>query len=305
MNESAMHESAMNESPAGDGRVGETSPDVLDEVDELIAALESHPDPRVGEQVAALLERIDTVHRTALTHLMSAVHSMGGDAFINRLTANAAVRLLLMSYDLVAVDRRIQTEEALDLVRGHLHAHGVGVELLEVVGSVVYARLHGLEAAGLAPAAVQHDIEEALRTGLLGFQELVLGERRPGGGAPAFVALGGVRRAQRPVYRTVLAAGELEPGGLRGLEIDGTPILIANVDGEFYAVQNRCGESPLPLEFSVLDGAELRCSWHGCRYDVRTGKHLDREEERLAVYPVAVDGGEVRVAIGVEPVTAS
>lgn len=300
-----MSEGPVTDAAVHEGPETEPAPDVLDEVHELIAALESHPDPRVGAQVAALLQRIDAVHRTALTHLMSAVHSMGGDAFINRLTANAAVRLLLMSYDLVAVDRRIQTEEALDLVRSHLHAHGVDVELLEVVGSVVYARLHGLESAGIAPAAVQRDLEEALRTGLLGFQELVLGERRPAAGPPAaFVSLGGVRRAQRPVYRRVLAASELPPGGLRGVEVDGVPILIANVDGEFYAVQNRCGDSPLPLEFSVLEGGEVRCSWHGCRYDVRTGTRLDGAGERLAVYPVAVADGEIRVAVGVEPVSA-
>lgn len=290
--------------PATGDAVSGPERDVLEEVDELISALEAHADPQVGTQVAALLERIDRVHRTALTHLMSAIHSMAGEAFVNRLTADPAVRLLLMSYDLVAVDRRIQTEEALDVVRGHLHAHGVDVELLEVVGGVIYARLHGLQHGGLPLAAVQHDLEEALRAGLLGFQELVLGDRRPAGAPSALVALGGLRRAQQPVYRTGLMVGELHPGELRGLDIDGSPILIANVDGEFYAIANRCGESPLPLEFGTLEGAELRCSWHGCRYDVRSGKRLDADAERLAVYPVAVEDGTVRVAVGVEPATA-
>lgn len=286
--------------------------DVLQEVDALITSLESHADPRVGEQVTALLERVDAVHRTALTHLMSAIHGMAGEAFVNRLTADPAIRLLLMSYDLVAIDRRIQAEEALDAVRGHLHAHGVDVELLEVVGGVIYARLHGLGASSLSLAAVEHDLEEALRAGLLGFQELVLGDRRPGGGgthagtlASAIVSLGGTRRAQRPVYRTVFSVEEVRPAQVRGVDIEGRPILIANVDGEFYAVANRCGESPLPLEFGTLDGAELRCSWHGCRYDLRSGKRLDGEGSRLTIFPVAVEDGQIRVAVGVEPVGAA
>ena len=89
----------------------------------------------------------------------------------------------------------------------------------------------------------------------------------------------------------------------RGRESTASPILIADVDGELHAVANRCGETPLPLHFGTLAGAELRCSWHGCRYDVRTGQRLDGGRERLAVFPVAVDGDEIRVAVGVEPAT--
>ena len=278
--------------------------DVLEQVHELITALESHADPRVGEQVAGLLEGIDAVHRTALTHLMSAIQGMAGEAFVNRLTADPAVRLLLMSYDLVAVDRRIRAEEALDTVRGHLHAHGIDVELLEVVGGVIYARLHGVERSELEVPAAQHDIEEALRAGLLGFQELVLGDR-PGAAPPALVSLGGLRRAQRPVYRSVPAGEDLDPGRMRPVELDGLPLLLVNLDGEVHALRNRCGESPLPLEFGTLEGDVLRCSWHGCRYDVRTGKRLDREGERVPVFPVAVEEGQIRVALGVEPVEAS
>ena len=126
------------------------------------------------ENTAALLEGIDSVHRAALTHLMDAIHSMGGEAFVNRLSADPAIRLLLMSYDLLAVDRRLVAEEALDRVRGHLHAHSVDVELTEVAGSVVYVRLHGLERASVAPEAVARDLEAALRDGLPGFQELSL-----------------------------------------------------------------------------------------------------------------------------------
>ncbi|MBA2457631.1 MAG: Rieske 2Fe-2S domain-containing protein [Gemmatimonadales bacterium] len=276
--------------------------DVLDEVHELIGALESHADPRVREQVAALLERVDTVHRTALTHLMSAIHAMGGDAFVNRLTADPAVRLLLMSYDLVAVDRRIQAEEALDAVRGHLHARGIDVEITELVGGVVYVRIHGLETNGVAESAVRQDLEEALKAGLLGFQEVVPADR-PGAG-PGLVQLGRSRPAHRPVYREVLALHDLPPGRMRPVDVDGTSVLVANVAGELYAVGNRCGDSPLPLEFGELNTAELRCSWHGCRYDVRTGARVDGGTERLAVYPVAVRDGAIQVAVGVEAVGA-
>src|SRR5262252_1014000 len=142
-----------------------------------MAELEAHPDPAVRAAVTSLLQGIDAVHRTALTHLVGAIQGMAGEAFMNRLTADPAIRLLLMSYDLIAVDRRLHAEEALDAARGHLHDHGIDVELTEVVGGAVYVRLHGVERSDIVAEAVRHDLEAALRAGLLGFQELVIGER--------------------------------------------------------------------------------------------------------------------------------
>ncbi|MDQ3809872.1 MAG: Rieske 2Fe-2S domain-containing protein [Chloroflexota bacterium] len=289
--------------------MSEQDSDLLQEIDRLIVSLESHPDPAVRTQVTALLEGIDAIHRTALTHLVNAIRGMAGDAFINRLTADPAIRLLLMSYELLAVDRRLLTEEALDAVRGHLHAHGIEVELLDVVGGAVYVRLHGLERSTVPIEGVRHDLEEALRSGLLGFQELVLEDRQSAAPPAGLVQMGSLRRAHRPVYRRVLAVSEVPAGEMKAIDVDGQPVLIANVDGEFYAVANRCGESPLPLEFGVLQGAELRCSWHGCRYDIRSGIRLDNQlpgaerqvSHRLAVFPVAVEEGQIRVAVGVEP----
>ncbi len=73
-------------------------------------------------------------------------------------------------------------------------------------------------------------------------------------------------------------------------------------DGDVHAVRNQCGESPLPLEFSTIDGAQLRCSWHGCVYDIRSGRRVDRADgERLQVFPVLVKDGRIEVAIDVEP----
>jgi nitrite reductase/ring-hydroxylating ferredoxin subunit len=281
--------------------VNERHAGLLEEVEQLVTALESHPDSEVRGQVTALLAAIDAIHRAALTRLVETIRGMAGDSFLNRLTADPDIRLLLMSYDLVAVDRRLLAEEALDLVRGHLRAHGVEVELQDVVGGVVYVRIHLAEGSDAPLEGVRHDLEEALGHGLIGFQELVIGDRVRPAAPPALVQLGEVRRANRPVYRDVLPTAELPPGRMRAVEVQGESVLVANVEGEFYAVRNACGASPLPLHFGALEGAELRCSWHGCRYDLRSGKRLDGPGERLGVFPVAVEAGVVRVAVGVQP----
>ena len=279
--------------------------DILDEVDELIGVLADHADPVVGETVTVLLERIDLVHRQALTHLMGAIQSMAGDAFVNRLTADPAIRLLLMSYDLLAIDRRTIAEEALDAVRGHLHSHGIDVELMEVLGGVVTVRLHGPPAGHPALDGARRDLEAALQAGLLGFQELEISDGKAARKAPAdstFLPAASLKRAQRPVYRELLRADSLAPGTMRSVMIGSSNILVARVGDDFHAVRNACGESPLPFDFSTLDGTELRCSWHGCRYDIRTGHRLDRpdagSDELLRVLPVRVRDGVVEIVTG-------
>ncbi len=285
--------------------------DLLAHVEALIGKLNAHADPEVGAAVTALLERIDAVHRTALTHLMGAIQSMAGDAFINRLTGDPAIRLLLMSYDLLAVDRRTLTEEALDSVRGHLHRHGVDTELLEVLGGVVTVRIHGMAADHSAYPGVVRDIQEALSAGLLGFQELQIQDGKSARPAPAssvFLPVESLKRAFRPVYRDVCAADACPPGAIRSALLGEDNVLVARVDDEFFAVRNACGESPLPLDYSTLSGTELTCSWHHCRYDIRTGARLDRpdapREEWLSVLPVRVHEGVVQVVLGTERVRA-
>ncbi|MEO5894349.1 MAG: Rieske 2Fe-2S domain-containing protein [Vicinamibacterales bacterium] len=275
-------------------------PDLLGDVEHLISELQNRHGDSVRDQTTRLLEGIDAVHRVGLAHLMDAIRGMGGDAFINRLIADPAIRMLLMSYDLVPVDRRLMAEEALDMVRGHLHAHGVDIEILEVVGGVVYVRIHGLQATSLDHAAVIRDLEETLRAGFIGFQELVPRERS---NEPKPIPIGGLRRPQRPVYRDVLEVGVLADGEMRPIDLDGTSVLIARVGPEHYAVANHCGDSPLPLEFSILTGSVLTCSWHGCRYDVRTGSRLDGLDGRLRVFPVRVEDDKVRIAADVQPVS--
>ena len=292
----------MTERDAGTGT--ESSADLLDEAEQLIETLTSHPDPAVGAATSSLLERIDAVHRTALAHLMGAIQSMAGDAFVNRLTGDPAIRLLLMSYDLLAVDRRTLAEEALDAVRGHLHAHGVDVELVEVLGGVVSVRIHGAGADEPAFAGVVRDVEEALRAGLLGFQELDI---RDGEGArpvadTSFLPAASLQRAFRPIHRDMFRGEDVLPGSMRSAIIDGVNVLVVRADGEWFAVRNACGTSPLPLDYGTLDGTRLTCSWHGCVYDVRTGTRLDRpdagREDMLQVLPVRELDGMVQVVVG-------
>lgn len=277
-----------------------TAPDLLEQIERIITELQEHADPIVATKVRELLSGIDAIHRTALTHLIQAIRGMAGDAFINRLISDPAIRLLFMSYDLVAVDRRLRAEEALEPIRGPLHERGVDIEITDVVGGVVYVRIHGMDPLRVAAADVTASLEQQLQREFVGFQQLVVGTRSPASGT-AVIPVEVLRHANRPVYRDVTAATDVEEGKLYAFDVEGFPVLLARVGGEVLAVKNCCGATPLPLHFGELVDGELRCSWHGCRYDLRTGRRLDRDGERLHVVPVAIENGAVRVATIVEP----
>jgi nitrite reductase/ring-hydroxylating ferredoxin subunit len=276
--------------------------DVLAEVDRAMSELQSHPDPAVREAVATMLEGIDAVHRAGLTHLVHALHGLSGDTLINRLIADPAIRMLLMSYDLIAVDRRLRAEEALDTVRGHLHEHGVDVEIQEVVGGVVYVRLHVARQEGRDPLPldrIRTDLEAALHEFLIGFQELEFRGRDVHAPPSAIVPLEALRRANRPVYHDALDADEVPEGTMRATTVNDISVLVGRVGGEVYAIRNQCGDSPLPLDLGTLEGAEVHCSWHGCRYDIRSGRRLDGDG-RVQVVPVTTEAGRIRIAVDVE-----
>ena len=58
------------------------------------------------------------------------------------------------------------------------------------------------------------------------------------------------------------------------VEPAGRELLLANVNGEFHAVSDRCSHEGALLSGGRLDGAVVTCPAHGSRFDVATGKNL-------------------------------
>ena len=114
------------------------------------------------------------------------------------------------------------------------------------------------------------------------------------------IPIGLRRRQPAGLSANCLASKSLASGETKAVDVDGKSVLLVRLGDEWLALANRCGESPLPLQFSRLEGATLHCSWHGCQYDVRTGVRLDGPGDRLHVFPVSVENGNVRIAIDVE-----
>jgi len=94
----------------------------------------------------------------------------------------------------------------------------------------------------------------------------------------------------------VTRASELSPGAMTWVALDRERVLIANVDGCFYALQDSCGHRQAPLSKGTLEGHVIECPLHFARFDVRTGKLLSGPTAAdVPTYEVLVDGDTVYV----------
>lgn len=107
-----------------------------------------------------------------------------------------------------------------------------------------------------------------------------------------------VRSVRRPVFAEIALVEEVPPGTMKGVEVEGIPVLLANVAGTFYAVRNVCPSSVVPLSLGSFAPPVVVCPWHNEAFDVRTGKRADGEEgPGLGVLPLAIEDGAIKLAV--------
>ncbi|MBX2815512.1 MAG: Rieske 2Fe-2S domain-containing protein [Saprospiraceae bacterium] len=74
--------------------------------------------------------------------------------------------------------------------------------------------------------------------------------------------------------------------------------LISRIGADFFAVQNQCDGSFLPIDQGRIEEHLLICPWHGCKYDIRTGLSVNQPDKKLVTFPVQIEeGGLLKVEI--------
>lgn len=79
-------------------------------------------------------------------------------------------------------------------------------------------------------------------------------------------------------WETVAKASELPSRSMKHIEIKGMEIAIINLDGRYYAINDRCGHMNAPLskgEIRSVQGKDIvTCPLHFSTFDIVTGKKL-------------------------------
>lgn len=96
----------------------------------------------------------------------------------------------------------------------------------------------------------------------------------------------------------VCTTAELLPGELRTAfdEVTGAAIVVVNLDGELYALEDRCSHEDFELSAGRVDPVEgsIECVLHGARFDLRDGRALCAPAyEPVAKFPVKGEDGAI------------
>jgi nitrite reductase/ring-hydroxylating ferredoxin subunit/uncharacterized membrane protein len=76
-------------------------------------------------------------------------------------------------------------------------------------------------------------------------------------------------------YTPVMAEAELPENTPKRAELDGVPLVLVRQEGRVYALAETCAHLGGPLAEGTLEGASIRCPWHGSRYALADGRVLD------------------------------
>jgi 3-phenylpropionate/trans-cinnamate dioxygenase ferredoxin subunit len=101
-----------------------------------------------------------------------------------------------------------------------------------------------------------------------------------------------------PEYIVFCAVDEIAPGTREVFDLDQGSILVFNVAGTFYAIENRCSHEEVELDRGQLDGCVLECPKHGATFDLASGEALTPPAySPIKIYPVRIIDGQLQVGI--------
>jgi 3-phenylpropionate/trans-cinnamate dioxygenase ferredoxin subunit len=100
-----------------------------------------------------------------------------------------------------------------------------------------------------------------------------------------------------PSFITAATVDEIQSGERMVVDIDNQWVAIFNVDGNYYAIEDRCTHDDGPLAEGELNGCVIECPRHGATFDIRTGKVLSAPAMvDVPSFEVRVINGEIQVA---------
>ena len=76
-------------------------------------------------------------------------------------------------------------------------------------------------------------------------------------------------------YVEAAKVNEIPSGKMKHVELNGKEIVVSNVNGKYYAMDDRCGHMNALLSMGNVSNDNLvTCPFHGARFDVTNGKKV-------------------------------
>lgn len=96
----------------------------------------------------------------------------------------------------------------------------------------------------------------------------------------------------------VCRTDELSPGEMKAVTEGGERILVANLEGSFYAINAICTHADAELDEGYIEDDTVVCPIHFSCFSLKTGEVIDGPaEEPVCTYPVEVKDGVIYVQL--------
>jgi len=97
-------------------------------------------------------------------------------------------------------------------------------------------------------------------------------------------------------YMRVASLWDLPPGQRMAVWISGVKVMLVNVAGEIFAVDEQCTHAQCSLMAGPLHGTIIECPCHQATFELRDGKVLKEPAiVDLPTYQVKTEGGDIWV----------
>jgi nitrite reductase/ring-hydroxylating ferredoxin subunit len=94
----------------------------------------------------------------------------------------------------------------------------------------------------------------------------------------------------------VARANDVEPGRRLAVTVDGREIVLFNVDGTVYALENACPHQGAPLYDGWVQGTTVTCTWHAWCFNLADGRMTHGGRAGVDAFDVRVEDGDVLVS---------
>lgn len=99
-------------------------------------------------------------------------------------------------------------------------------------------------------------------------------------------------------FARVSSRKDLESGKMKGVKVGDKDILIADLDGNYYTIGNRCTHVGCKLSEGTLGGENVRCPCHMSVFNVKTGNIVEGPARKPAtIFQVKIEEDQILVNV--------
>ena len=95
----------------------------------------------------------------------------------------------------------------------------------------------------------------------------------------------------------VCKTDHLNTGQMKKISVDGKDIVVVNIDGDYFAINDTCTHAGASLSEGRIENSTIICDSHGAQFDCKNGKLIKfpAKIDDLEVYKIVVEEDNILV----------